>query len=246
MSARYLLRFDDLCPTMDSLRWRRFTPLLRRFGIRPILAIVPANQDPLLRVGPSDPGFWNEMRGLQARGATIGLHGYRHLCRADGRSLVPLHRGSEFAGVSAACQRAWIEGGLRILRGHGLDPRIWVAPRHGFDRTTLHILRSEGLGVLSDGFARRPYREHGMVWIPQQLWGPVEKSSGVWTICVHANTADEDSIHRLEAFLERHTARFTSVECLLADTTPGPRTMVDRLHQAEAILRLRLRRLRKT
>jgi len=45
------------------------------------------------------------MRTLEAAGATITLHGYRHLCRSKGKSLVPLHSHSEFAGVPQELQR---------------------------------------------------------------------------------------------------------------------------------------------
>jgi predicted deacetylase len=88
--AQYLLRFDDLCPTMDRERWERFLPLLAQYKIRPILAVVPDNQDRALELSPPDAGFWEEMRARQASGATIALHGYRHLCVNRGRSLVPL------------------------------------------------------------------------------------------------------------------------------------------------------------
>ena len=57
--ARYLLRFDDLCPTMALDRWKRFLPLIEEFGIRPILAVVPENCDPELKVAADDPEFWS-------------------------------------------------------------------------------------------------------------------------------------------------------------------------------------------
>jgi predicted deacetylase len=173
--AQYLLRLDDLCLTASRPRWQRFLELIEEFGIKPILAVVPDNRDADLELAPADAEFWARMRALEAAGATIGLHGYRHLSNGRGRSLVALHRATEFAGVAEETQREWIRAGLEILRGQGLDPRIWVAPRHGFDAHTLRALRAEGVGVLSDGFARVPFVRGGVTWIPQQLWGPVEK-----------------------------------------------------------------------
>ena len=167
--AQYLLRIDDLCPTVSAQRWRQFQSLIEEFGLQPILAVVPDNQDPELEVSPPDPVFWDSMRTLHAAGAAIGLHGYHHLCESRCRSLVGLARTSEFAGVPAETQREWIHEGLRILRGQGLNPKIWVAPRHGFDRRTLDALCAEGITLLSDGFARVPFRRGGLTWIPQQL-----------------------------------------------------------------------------
>jgi predicted deacetylase len=174
--AQYLLRFDDLCPTVSYPRWQRFLPLIEEFGLRPILAVIPDNQDRELILSPPDPEFWARMRAMEAAGATIALHGYRHLCQSQGKSLLPLHRHSEFAGVEEETQGEWIREGLGILRGQGLHPGIFVAPRHGFDQATLRALSQEGIQLLSDGFARLPFTRGGLTWIPQQLWAPVAKT----------------------------------------------------------------------
>ena len=243
--ARYLLRVDDLCPTMPRAPWDRLQSLIEEFRLRPILAVIPDNQDPELAIEPPDPAFWTRMRTLQAAGAAIGLHGFRHLCAVRERSLLPFHRATEFAGVPEETQRLWIRAGLDILRAHGLDPRLWVAPRHGFDRATLHALREEGIGILSDGLARMPFVRGGLTWLPQQLWAPVEKPCGLWTILLHANTASETLIGELEAFLRRHAQQCTSVGQILAECPPRDITFPERLYETAALLRLRQRQLRK-
>lgn len=240
--AQYLLRFDDLCPTHHRERWRRFLPILSEFRVKPILAIVPDNRDPELAVSTPDRGFWAEMRELEVEGATIGLHGFRHLWAARGRSLVHLHDISEFAGVPEAIQRQWIHEGLEILRDNGLHPAIWVAPRHGFDRTTLRVLRQEGVGVLSDGFAQRPFLRCGVVWIPQQLWGPEYKRHGLWTICLHANTATDAEVNELRDFLSRHRTQLTTVERVKAEFQPTRLTLMGRISAEVAATRFRARR----
>ncbi len=239
--AQYLLRFDDLCPTYSRERWRRFTPLLAEFGIRPILAIVPDNRDPALDWSPPDPAFWDEMRSLEGSGSAIGLHGLQHLCLSRGRGLVPLHRETEFAGVAEETQRVWVREGLAILRGHGLNPAIWVAPRHGFDRATLRVLRGEGIGLVSDGFTRRPFIRDGLTWIPQQLWAPEAKKSGLWTICLHANTAPDSLVKQLRRFLQDRAQQFTSVERIAAGSGPAPLTFAGRMQAQAALLRVRVR-----
>jgi hypothetical protein len=243
--AQHLLRFDDLCPTMDRARWERFRGLIERFGVRPILAVIPDNCDPELDHNPPDPGFWEEMRALEAAGATIGLHGYHHLCTQAGRSMIPMHGRTEFAGASLKLQRGWIEAGLGMLRGQGLRPQVFVAPRHGLDQVTLRVLREEGIALVSDGFARRPFRDFGMVWIPQQVWGPVEKESGLWTICLHSNSATDEDVAELEAFLERFRGQFTSVDRVLEEWTIAERSLGDRCFHGWMVLRIRLGRLRR-
>jgi predicted deacetylase len=218
---------------------------MEEFGIRPILAVVPDNRDPELEVEEPDPDFWRQMRAMEAAGAIIGMHGYRHLCAAHGRSLAPLHRTTEFAGVPEQTQRQWICAGLGILRSQGLNPRIWVAPRHGFDRSTLRVLQEEGIGLLSDGLVRRPFTRDGLMWIPQQLWAPVEKTRGLWTICLHSNTAPDALVRQLEEFVRRHAVQFTSVDRIVAESCPGESGLIESLFEKAAMLRFAQRRIAK-
>jgi hypothetical protein len=245
LSARYLLRFDDLCPTMDLEQWLRFERLIEQHRMRPILAVVPDNRDPELVRGEADPTFWERMRRLQASGATIGIHGFRHVCEGTGGGLIPLHKHTEFAGVAKDRQLEWIHTGLSMLRANGLDPRIWVAPRHGFDRVTLEILREEGIVLVSDGFAREPFLEHEVVWIPQQLWGPVEKRDGVWTICLHANTASDAAVEELGNFLGRFAGSFCSVDAVVENGISRRRGWRDHVFYRWMLVRIGVSRLRR-
>ena len=201
-------------------RSESFLSLVSRYGVHPILAVVPDNQDPELNLQPADSEFWNRMRLLEKAGATIAMHGFRHLCASRGKSLLGLHRESEFAGVDEVQQRQWIRCGLGILREHGLSPRLFVAPRHGFDSSTLRALGWEGLGILSDGFAHRPFMRNDVLWIPQQLWEPVQKSAGLWTICIHTNTASPALEEKLEKFLDKNAGRFTDFNRVIEDIHP--------------------------
>jgi peptidoglycan/xylan/chitin deacetylase (PgdA/CDA1 family) len=228
---------------MHRARWERFLPLLERYQIKPILAVIPENRDGELEIDSPDPEFWNQMRILKAAGATIGLHGYQHLCQSKGRSLIPIHAVTEFAGAEEGKQREWLSKGMAILRREGLQTRMFVAPRHGFDRTTLRLLRENGVEWISDGFAFAPFSEDGLIWIPQQLWGPQEKPNGLWTICLHANTATDEQVGELEAFLERFEAQFTSVQQVVAEWPIGGRSIRDRIFHRYLIARIRLTRI---
>jgi predicted deacetylase len=244
--AQYLLRFDDLCPTISSERWGKFRQLIEEFNVHPILAVVPDNRDSDLERSPYDPNFWPELRKMEAAGAVIAVHGYQHLCHGRGSSLLGIHRQSEFAGVNLETQREWIHEGLRILREKGLKPRLWIAPRHGFDRNTLRALSDAGLDCISDGFARIPHRRHGVTWIPQQLWSPVVKSEGLWTICIHPYAARSSEIDGLRRFLQYHGGECTSFDRVLKDFRPKPLGLSERLYERIALWRVQRRhRLRR-
>jgi hypothetical protein len=243
--AQYLLRFDDLCPTISAERWEQCRRLVEEFGIQPILAVVPDNADSDLDQAAYDPSFWTCLRKMEAAGAAIGVHGYRHLCCSRGGSLLNLHQETEFAGVDFETQCRWIQAGFTILREKGLNPRLWVAPRHGFDRNTLRALRESGVEHISDGFARRPFRRGGLTWIPQQLWAPVPKSMGLWTICIHPGTADAAGMVRVRSFLETHAAAFTSFDRVLKECSSGSLGLGEGMYERVTLWRAQMRNLQR-
>lgn len=239
--AQYLIRFDDLCPTIPHGYWQEFRSVIEKFRIRPILAIIPNNQDKELKRSQNDPAFWDEMRAMEAAGAAVAVHGYQHVCNSRGESLLGLHRRSEFAGVDLDTQRTWIRAGIEILREQGLNPRLWVGPRHGFDRNTLQALREAGMEYISDGLARIPYRRYGVTWIPQQVWSPVPKSKGLWTICIHPYAARSSEVERLRLFLKGHWPQFTTFDRVVKEFERQPLGLTERLYQTLALWRVRRR-----
>jgi predicted deacetylase len=245
-TTRYLLRLDDACPTWDGARWERVLGLAAQHGVRPILGVLPDNQDPDLIRGEEDAAFWPRMRALAAAGATMALHGYRHLAEHRGGGLLPLHEWTEFAGAPLDTQRAWIAAGLELLRAQGLEPELWIGPRHGQDRNTLRALREVGIGVVSDGFAPVPYRRAGAVWLPQQLWAAREKGPGLWTILIHPNTATDAEIDALAIFLGQHRAEFIDFHAALEQFPPAPHySPFLRLVQWCTLTRIRVARARR-
>jgi len=238
--AQYLLRFDDFCPTMSHTRWNRFLMIIREFGIRPILSVIPDNQSPELMLSQADPEFWARMRQLEQAGATIAMQGFRNVCASRGRSLIGAERKTEFAGVDEQQQRDWIRRGLEILHGQGLTPRMFVAPRRGVDEATLRALCAEELLFLSDGFGRAPYSRGGITWIPQQLCIPEHHSSGLWTIAIHTNSAPNTVVGMLGEFLRRYAGQFTSFDKVLAEYAPGEFGRAERWRERAAELRMRV------
>jgi predicted deacetylase len=240
-SAQYLIRFDDLCPTMATEPFERYLSIIASHRVRPILAVIPDNQDPAFMLQDANPSFWTRMRALESAGATIALQGYRHQCANRGQSILGLSKDTEFAGVEERLQREWIRSGLNILRGYGLCPRLFVAPRHGFDRTTLRVLAREGLGFLSDGFARRPFTRGEVVWIPQQLETPERQETGLWTIRIHANTASPSLEENLRNFMRDTASQFTTFDRVLIDYDPAKLGWTERV--SERMIKRRIRSL---
>src|SRR5882724_3622956 len=132
-SARYLLRFDDLCPTMNWKVWSEIEAALVENQVKPILAVVPDYQDPVLQVEPPVADFWEQVRAWQERGWTIALHGFQHKYVAEHRGIVTPRKKTEFAGLPAAEQEEKLRRGVEIFQRHGIQPRVWIAPSNSFD-----------------------------------------------------------------------------------------------------------------
>ena len=129
---KYLIRLDDACPTMDAAKWQRMEDMLDRYGVRPMVGVIPANNDPKQRIDSEDFTFWDKVKSWVNKGWTIALHGYDHCyVSEDGlKGLNPLWARSEFAGVSLEKQKEKIREGVKIFRSHGIDPQYFFAPSH--------------------------------------------------------------------------------------------------------------------
>jgi predicted deacetylase len=204
MTAKFLLRMDDACQTMDGRKWQMLEELFDGLGIKPVVAVVPDNQDPELQRDNPDPEFWDKVRSWQAKGWTIAMHGYQHVLHNTKSKLVlPFYEHSEFAGLPYEQQAEKIRRSWKIFGSQGVEPTVWIAPAHCFDLLTLKAVRAETpIRIVSDGIARDQYYEAGFHWIPQQLWGLTEKKAGLWTICLHPNTMTEQHIASLRHSIE--------------------------------------------
>ncbi|MCU1276639.1 MAG: hypothetical protein JWM53_185 [bacterium] len=208
--ARYLVRFDDICPGMNWNVWREIEKILADADVRPMLAVVPANEDAHLDVGPREDRFWELVRGWQARGWTIGLHGYQHRYVTRESGIIGLNERSEFAGLPAAEQADKLARAVAIFRAESVRPDVWIAPAHSFDAATVAALREVGVDAISDGFFLSAHRdERGMLWVPQQIWGFRYRPFGLWTVCYHHNDWTARDLARFAADVTAYRARIT-------------------------------------
>ena len=226
--AKYLVRFDDICPTMNWRVWNRVEELLVRYEIRPILAVVPDNQDPGLRVDPPESCFWDHARRWQARGWTIGLHGYQHRLVTQGSEIGPPVGFSEFAGLPMEQQETKLRRALEIFARENVTADLWIAPAHSFDARTIAVLCRLELRVISDGFFLWPHTDNlGIFWIPQQLWGFRLRPTGVWTVCYHHNAWGPAALSKFEEDLKRYHRAILSFDAIRSRYAGRKKSLVD-------------------
>jgi len=204
---KYIIRLDDACPTMDKEKWGLFEKYLDELHIKPIVAVIPNNQDEKMIIDRFDDRFWDKVHSWQDKGWHIALHGYDHRYITKGSGLVPLNNKSEFVGLTLEEQKEKIRKGWGIFQREGILSDIWVAPSHTFDENTLKALKEEtSISIVSDGMAFKPFSKYGFLWIPQQLWRFRKVYfGGIYTICYHPNTMRIDDIHKEFEILKQNS-----------------------------------------
>lgn len=205
------MRLDDACEKRDVEKWNIMEELLDRYGIKPLVGVIPHCEDPMMEQYPEDPDFWKRVKIWQSKGWSIALHGYNHVYSTQCGGINPVHQRSEFAGEPLDIQREKIRNGVAIFREHGIEPEIFFAPSHTFDKNTLEALRVESnIRIISDTVATKPYKESGFMFVPQQSGKVRQLPFQVTTFCYHPNQMGQAGFEGLEAFLRKNHNQFIS------------------------------------
>lgn len=208
------VRLDDITPDMDWESFLRFKELLDRYQVKPLIGVVPDNQDKNLKGSAkgSPDDFWTYVRELQKQGWVVAMHGYRHIYTTGKGGLFPLNNFSEFAGISYEKQRQMLEKGKAYLKEKGIATELFMAPAHSYDQNTLKALRDTGFRALTDGFGKSPYEYKGLTFYPIsfRLSSTLRKKDGYSTMVVHTGTTTEKELERYEEYFKREDAQWIS------------------------------------
>ena len=216
---RIAIRMDDIAPGMDWAKFGRFRALCDRYGVRPLIGVVPDNRDAGLEIDPPREDFFETVKELAHSGWSVAMHGCHHVYTTKSGGLFPLNRLSEFAGLPYERQEELIRRGREILEDRGIVTRLFMAPAHNYDRNTLKALKQNGFDRITDGFGTAPYLYEGITFYPISFRAKETLSSGkdgVSTLVVHTNTMTEEDFRRYgEEVFPRH--RIISYSELLAE-----------------------------
>ena len=211
-STKYILRFDDICPTMNWHIWCQIEKLLEKYNIKPLLAVIPDCQDSSMGFEEPKEDFWAQVREWQSRGYDIALHGYSHVYTNKRMGILGITRQSEFVGLCKHEQVEKISKGLKMFSDNGVKTDIWIAPSHSFNYTTIEVLKEKGINYISDGFGFTLFRYKGMTWIPCQIWNRIipMRKAGVYTICYHHSTWTDVDVKNFEKDLMNFQDKISS------------------------------------
>lgn len=207
------IRLDDITPDMDWVNYKRIEKILDDNGIKPLIGVVPFNEDPNLnRVDKvySDDEFKSYLADKKDNGWAIALHGYNHLYTTKKMGIFPLNNFSEYAGLSYEKQVKMLKEGKDKLLSWGIDTDIFMTPAHTYDLSTLKALVSAGFTKVTDGFGSAPYIRSGLTFYPisRRRSECVSDMDGYTTLVLHTNTMDEADIVNFEKMVTENRAHF--------------------------------------
>lgn len=200
---RYFFRLDDIASNMNWSNFFRVRDIFRRYGVKPLFAIIPDLKDSKLLDFEFNSDFWNVVRGLSSDGWIAGQHGYQHLAKGDG-GVLKIHKSGEFGGLNLDEQKKMIRLGKEIMLKNNLSSDIFIAPRHSFDYGTIEALKENNFRYISDGIGLYPFKKKNIIWLPQILWRPRKGLFGMVTIALHINTMSLEEINNLEKFIKEN------------------------------------------
>lgn len=204
MKSKLLFRLDDICPGLKYDNLIRLEEIFDKYGVKPMLGIVPCNEDSGLVVEQTTDNFWEEMIRLQTKGWSVALHGYKHVYVNECSGILEANPFSEFAGVDLETQKQMISDGKHILEGHGLKVDYFMAPGHTFDENTLTALADAGIWKITDGYTKQPYIRGGITFYPCKL-SEAKLVDGMDTVCIHLNNWQDKDFEELEEFLKSNS-----------------------------------------
>ena len=187
--SKILVRFDDICPTMNWTQWYKAKNLLDSISAKALIGVIPNCKDPDLLIDEPFEGFWEYIRLLEKEGFKIAMHGYEHVFDIQSSGIVTPQKHSEFAGHPYEVQYDKIRKGKEILLTHGIETDIFFAPAHSYDDNTLKALCANGFKYISDGYSSKPYTRHGIICLPCHSGGipKLKNKNGFVTAVVHTH-----------------------------------------------------------
>jgi predicted deacetylase len=131
-----LIRFDDIVPNMNWSLMNKCENLFDKYNIKPLLGIIPQNQDKELQAYKKNENFWDQARTWQKKGWEISMHGFSHVYdRETNRKDYFGYGGrSEFFGRDFETQEMRIRKGLQVFRDEKINIRSFFAPNHTYDK----------------------------------------------------------------------------------------------------------------
>ena len=213
-----LIRFDDIAENMNWNLMDRCENLFLKYSIKPVLGVIPKNQDKELQAYPANNKFWNRVRGWKNLGWEIVMHGYTHVYDSTSynkKDFFSYGGGSEFYGHSLEKQKQRLTAGLKKFEEEKIQIRSFFAPNHIYDENTFLALKYLGIKQVIDGYGLFPYEENEIVFIPQLFYENIALPFGLQSTQIHLNYWSDDDFLKFEKFIEKNHSKILNYDQML-------------------------------
>jgi len=201
-----LIRFDDIAPNMNWSLMSKCENLFDKYNIKPLLGIIPQNQDEELQTYKKNENFWDQARAWQKKGWEISMHGFSHVYDRETNKKDYFGYGgrSEFYGHDFETQESRIRKGLQIFKEEEINIRSFFAPNHTYDKNTFSALKKLEIKNIIDGYGLMPYTENNINFIPQLFYKEIMLPFGIQSTQIHLNYWDTQDYDKFEKFIKKN------------------------------------------
>jgi len=223
-NPKFLIRLDDIAENMNWEMMDQTERLFDRFDVKPVLGVIPNNQDPELLLYPKKKiNFWDKVKNWKEKGWEIGMHGNNHVYDKNCNKNDYLGHGgnTEFCGHAFEIQLEKINQGLNKFKKEKIDIRAFFAPNHTFDQNTLIALKECGITNVLDGYGLTAYEEKEIKFIPQLFYKIFPLPFGMQTFQIHLNYYKQDDFNNLKKFIELNSTKIITYDEAISKINNG-------------------------
>lgn len=209
-----LIRLDDVAQNMNWVLMEKLEELFKKYSIKPVLGVIPDNQDNELLSYPKKEMFWQQVRLWKSMGWEIAMHGFTHVYDSKTNKKDYFEHGgnSEFFGHSLESQVSKIKNGLQKFNDEKISIRAFFAPNHTYDKNTFIALKNSGINQVIDGYGLMPYMENEIKFIPQLFYKVFLLPFGIQCTQIHLNNWKQKDYENFENFIIKNSNKIITYD----------------------------------
>jgi predicted deacetylase len=216
--TKLLIRIDDVAENMNWKYMDKCENLFDQNDIKPLVGVIPLNQDLELTKQPFNKNFWERVNSWHKKGWEITMHGCNHvyLQKSDKNDLFNFGGNSEFYGLDYNQQLKKIELGLGEFKKRGINVRSFFAPNHIYDHNTLKALKNFKINIVIDGYGLFPFYINEILFIPQLFYREIFLPFGIQSTQIHLNSWDETYYKNFEKFINKQKKNISDFNYIIS------------------------------
>ena len=209
-----LIRLDDIAENMNWDLMKKSELLFEKYGIKPVLGVIPNNKDNELLSYPNKNDFWQQIRIWSDKGWEIAMHGSTHVYDKISKNGDYFGYGgkSEFCGHPLEIQMSRIKDGLKKFDDEKIKIRSFYAPNHTYDENTFASLKKFEIKEVIDGYGLMPYIENDIKFIPQLFYTIFMLPFGIQATQIHLNYWNQKDFDIFEKFIIKNSNKIITYD----------------------------------